>query len=324
MPVEEYFLVKGDKQDLANTQVSAITCARVARKKGIWRYLPDVLAGKIARMLVSCRVDVVICDGLGVMRTLIPVMRRLEGLSLLVVIHGLVKFKSEDLDFLQRYSERIRLVTVSPSLATKVKAEYPSIHKITNAVANTLSPDFQAGLLDRDVARSILNLPESGHLSVVLSRLTDKKDVSLVIQAFAKVASENRFLVIMGEGPQKPALEQLVAGLGIEQHVIWLGWVNSASQYLRAFDLFVSASTAEGFGLSVLEAHAAGLPVVCSRLPAHEDVLEHHAAFFDVGDIEGCAAHLFSVVNAEDVCDLKARYEQFSSGYFRLVSELRP
>jgi glycosyltransferase involved in cell wall biosynthesis len=324
MPVDEYFLVKGEKPELADSHVPTITSVRVARKKGIWRYLPHMLSGKIERLLVSRKVDVVVCDGLGVMRTLIPVMRHLERLSLLVVLHSLVKFKAEDLDFLQHYSDRIRLVAVSPSLARDVKAEYPSIREITSAVANSLSPDFQANLLDRGLARSILNLPKSGHLSVVLSRLTEKKDVSLVIQAFAKVVSENRYLVIMGDGPQRPALTRLVADLGMESHVIWLGWVNSASQYLRAFDLFVSASTAEGFGLSVLEAHAAGLPVVCSRLPAHEDALEHHAAFFDVGNIEGCVEHLSSVVNGDVVCDLKTRYEQFSLGYFGLVSELHP
>ena len=324
MSVEEYFLVKGAKPELADSPLPTITSARVARRKGVWRYLPDMLTGRLERLLTSRGADVVVCDGLGVMRTLVPVMKRLEGLNLLVVIHNLIKFRPEDLVFLQRYSERIRLVMVSPSLAKKIKEEYPSIRKIANAVTNSLSPDFRAKLFDRDLARSILNLPKSGRLSVVLSRLTYKKDVSLVIQAFAKIVSDNHFLVIMGDGPQRPALAQLVADLGMESHVIWLGWVNSASQYLKAFDLFVSASTTEGFGLSVLEAHAAGLPVICSRLPAHEDVLEHHAAFFDVGNIEGCAELLSSVVNGEVVCDLKTRYELFSLGYFRLVSELHP
>ncbi|WP_461482057.1 glycosyltransferase [Porticoccus sp.] len=324
LPVEEFFLVGGGAPAPDGPDLPVITSSRMLRRKGLWRCLPSPLAGKLAHLLTSRQVSAVVCDGLGVMRALLPVLGRHDGLSLVVVVHGLVRFKPQDLDGLKAHGKRIRLVAVSPSLALDITARYPVLQDIVNTVVNTLNPEFGDHLFDREAARSLLGLPVKGHLSVVASRLTEKKDVATVIRAFAKVFDENRYLVIMGDGPEREALEALAETLGVDENVIWLGWIKSASQYLKAFDVLVSASTVEGFGLSVLEAYAAGLPVVCSRIPAHEDALDGQGAFFDVGNVDECARKLATVGYDGSGCDLLARYNQFASGYMRVLSELHP
>ena len=68
-------------------------------------------------------------------------------------------------------------------------------------------------------------------------------------------------LVVVGSGPLEASLRSLAAGLGIEDRTLWLGERDGAS-VLPAFDLFAIASRKEGLPYVLLEALAAGLPVV--------------------------------------------------------------
>ena len=69
-------------------------------------------------------------------------------------------------------------------------------------------------------------------------------------------------LVLIGDGPERPALEKLAAELDILASVTFTGEVPLAKQWLPAFDLFVFTSVDEGMPNVVLEAGAAGLPIV--------------------------------------------------------------
>jgi len=82
-------------------------------------------------------------------------------------------------------------------------------------------------------------------------------------------------LVLIGDGPERPALEKLAAELGILASVTFPGEVPLAKQWLPAFDLFVFTSVDEGMPNAVLEAGAAGLPIVTWELPFYREILEN-------------------------------------------------
>ncbi len=321
VPVIEQFLMC-DAVGSSSNNIHGLATPKVARKKGVWRYLPSPLTKKLVNLVTDSSIDVVICDGPGVMRPFFPVLEQLKDLKLMVVIHGLTRLRDSDIEKLRKYSRRIRLVAVSRQLADQITCQYPQLKDMLRSVSNTLTPEFDRKLYTRDEARKLLGLPECGYISVVASRLTRKKNAEFAIRAFAKSADEGHYLAVMGDGPEREQLRQLVASLKIERNVFWLGWVSSGHQYLKAFDLFISASLEEGFGLSLLEAHAAGLPVVCSRIPAHEEILGGEAYFFHVDDYDNCAELIARRPPPIGRCDLKARHDDFVRGYLEIYSEL--
>jgi glycosyltransferase involved in cell wall biosynthesis len=82
-------------------------------------------------------------------------------------------------------------------------------------------------------------------------------------------------LVIVGVGPLEAELKKMTLGLGIENRVRWLGKRSDVPAVMKSFDVFALTSIYEGFGLVLLEAMAAGIPVVASRVSAIPEVLDN-------------------------------------------------
>lgn len=97
-----------------------------------------------------------------------------------------------------------------------------------------------------------------------IGRLVEYKNFKYLIEAFSRVQkkNENVRLVILGEGPERKNLEKLIYDLKIENKVCLPGFLENSHQYLKIADIFVSTSLYEGFGNVIIEAMAAGLPVI--------------------------------------------------------------
>lgn len=88
------------------------------------------------------------------------------------------------------------------------------------------------------------------------------------------LANAAEFVVcVVGEGPEEQALRRLVTSLGLDERVVWAGARSDAPRLVSAFDVAVTASTWEGLPLSVLEAMAAGVPVVASAVGGIPELL---------------------------------------------------
>jgi glycosyltransferase involved in cell wall biosynthesis len=110
---------------------------------------------------------------------------------------------------------------------------------------------------------------------VHLGRLRRYKSVEVVLRAMPRI--RERFpaarLVIIGEGPHRPALERAAARLGLEESVEFHGFMEHGDliRFLNRSHLLVNPSPKEGWGLTVVEANACGLPVVASDRPGLRD-----------------------------------------------------
>ncbi len=123
---------------------------------------------------------------------------------------------------------------------------------------------------------------------VYLGRLGPEKNLTFLLRAFAAVAEvypEARLLFI-GQGPERDNLESQVHYMGLQERVAFAGLVpyDEVPAYLKACDVFTTASLTEVHPLSVIEAHAAGLPVVAVRAPGVEDVVLHDETGFLVDE----------------------------------------
>jgi glycosyltransferase involved in cell wall biosynthesis len=141
-----------------------------------------------------------------------------------------------------------------------------------------------------------------------LVRLSPEKDVETMIRgfdAYNSTVSPKSQLEIYGSGSEKKKLLQLINDLGLNKQVFLKGRTNRVAEILRDFDCFILTSRFEGFGMVLLEAMAADLPIVCSRIPAALEVLgEDGAAIYFA---PGSPADLSVALQNAEKLDLKTR-----------------
>ncbi len=111
---------------------------------------------------------------------------------------------------------------------------------------------------------------------LMVARLDSIKDQATLLRAFAAGRQPGWQLQLAGEGPDRPRLEALARELGEDPAVVFLGLRSDIPELLGKADLFAFSTTrAEGFGIVLIEAMAAGLPVIASDVPACREVLQH-------------------------------------------------
>jgi glycosyltransferase involved in cell wall biosynthesis len=101
---------------------------------------------------------------------------------------------------------------------------------------------------------------------VAVGRLQRPKDFVTLVRALQGVPAGTFEMVLVGEGPDRRRVEQEIVGLGLADRVHLYGECHDVRDLLAGSDVFVLSSNSEGMPLSVLEAMAAGLPVVASRV----------------------------------------------------------
>jgi glycosyltransferase involved in cell wall biosynthesis len=108
---------------------------------------------------------------------------------------------------------------------------------------------------------------------VTVGRLQAPKDAITLVRALATLRGRPFEAVLVGDGPDRPAVEEEVRRLGLESAVELLGERDDVPELLGTGDIFVLSSHSEGLPLSILEAMAAGLPVVASNVGGVSEVV---------------------------------------------------
>ncbi len=122
--------------------------------------------------------------------------------------------------------------------------------------------------------RGELGLPEEGLVLGGLGALTGQKGFDLLLEAFAAAGLDGASLVVGGEGEDRKALEEQARGLGLDGRFFLPGFMRDVASYLAALDVFVLSSRSEGHPMVLLEAMAAGRPVVAVDIPGVRETVE--------------------------------------------------
>jgi len=150
-----------------------------------------------------------------------------------------------------------------------------------------------------------------------MSNFRPVKRAELVVRLFAAAAADvPARLVLIGDGPDIPRAHEAAGRLGVSDRVVFLGKQEQVAELLTWSDVFVLPSLQESFGLAALEAMAARVPVVATRVGGLPEVVgEGESGFlFDVDDFDGMAAGLARLVRDVDLrtdCGTKARERAF-------------
>lgn len=126
---------------------------------------------------------------------------------------------------------------------------------------------------ERRALRARLGLPEDRVLCAFVGRLTPQKDPDFLLEAWAMGRIPKAHLVLVGDGPLRSRLEARVASGPHAGQVSFAGATADVSQYLRAADLLVLPSRAEGMSNALLEAMACGVPVVATDVNGNREVV---------------------------------------------------
>lgn len=223
----------------------------------------------------------------------VAVVTTLHGTDITLVgqdpsFHAITKFSIEKSDRITAVSEFLRAETFNAFHCTGCRV---------NVIPNFIDPV----VYDRDLYRASDILPFAGNRKVLMhiSNFRAVKRVRDVVRIFAKVqATVPSVLVMVGDGPERPAAEDEARALGVANSVYFLGKIETVAPLLANADVFLLPTSSESFGLSALEAMASGVPVVGSDSGGLPEVVTNGVTglLYPVGDVDSMAAGVLSII----------------------------
>lgn len=197
-------------------------------------------------------------------------------------------------------------IAVSKKFAQHLSKQYNEKFYYIPNVVNTNY--FQPIKVTEEIHSSNFNVDDAIFVSV--GNLTENKNHKLAIKALKNLVTrfKNIKLFIAGEGPERQSLERLISELGLCNHVFLLGKLprNEVRELLWKSDFFVLPSKSETFGVVLIEAMAAGLPILSLQNGGSESIVNSSVGFIAKDDREftdNMAKLFVTPFNKEDIIE---------------------
>lgn len=240
-------------------------------------------ARDLARILSSTQYDLIHCNTpvAGVLTRLVGQRARAAGARMVYTAHGFHFYRGAPLrNWLVYYPLEWGLAWLTDVLVTintEDHARAKQFHARQVVYVPGVGVDvskFAAPTKDAAAVRRELGLPSDAFVVLSVGELNDNKNHRTVIRAIARLNDASVHYLICGNGPRLAQLELLARELGVDDRTHFLGYRRDIPNILAAADVFCLPSFREGLPLSVMEAMAAGKPVVCSRIRGTLDLVE--------------------------------------------------
>jgi glycosyltransferase involved in cell wall biosynthesis len=194
--------------------------------------------------------------------------------------------------FSKFWKENVQLIGVSQPVCQALLEQKPHLQGRVHLLHHALE---DATLHDTVSARQKGGIPLGPYCYGTVGRLVRKKDHRVLIEAFASVQNDS-VLAFVGDGELMKELKVLARNHGVQDRVVFCGQKNEARRLMKAFDAFVLPSTSkEAFGLVLLEAMAAQVPIICSDAPGPASVIGDAGLLFECGNARDLVRQLKAV-----------------------------
>lgn len=233
-----------------------------------------------------------------------------------------------------------RLVAVGESVRRALIANEGMPAERVEVIYNGIDlSGFTADAPGRSAARAALGLGDGDLVLIQVARLDPLKDHATAIRTIDRVARQRpeARLVLVGDGSEEGMIRALVRERGLEGHVRLLGLRTDVARLLPAADLFLLTSLTEGIPVTLIEAMAAGLPVVGTRVGGMGEVVEEGATGLlapsgDDAALAACVLRLADDAGARGRMGRLGRAraqrlfaeERMHAAYIRLLREMLP
>jgi len=205
---------------------------------------------------------------------------------------------------IQRLSTIDRFISINPNVGPELeRIGVPADRVVT--IPNGVDTDFfSSDDRGRSALRLKLKLPDE-QLVLFVGRIVPEKQFHYLIDIWPELlkSSSRAHLVVIGKADSTSgyarAQQEKIVRLGLGRHITFVGTVVSTRDYLACADVFVLPSRSEGLSNALLEAAASGLPIVASRIPGNELIIENQkrGLLFPPDDPAALRTALASVLN---------------------------
>jgi glycosyltransferase involved in cell wall biosynthesis len=172
-----------------------------------------------------------------------------------------------------------RIITISPLQRRDIVDRFriaPTQRTVVVPLGLNLAPLLESGVQVQTL-RPALGIPSSDFVVGFIGRFVPVKALDALVDAFA--AAHRRvggmWLVLAGDGPCRAALESAVREAGVTEQVRFLSWVDDLPRFYASLDVCALSSLNEGTPVAIIEAMAAGKPVVATRVGGVPDLIEN-------------------------------------------------
>lgn len=234
--------------------------------------------------------------------------RKRNGLKVFYTAHGFHFYKGAPLKNWMLYYPIEKLCSrFTDKLITINREDYALAQKKFKAKKVCYVPGvgidlsrFQNIQVDRNAKRQEIGVPKNCFLLLSVGELNDNKNHQIIIRAMAQLNDLNIHYAIAGTGNQKEPLLRLAKELGFPAQIHFLGYRTDAALLYRTADLYVLPSVREGLNVSIMEAMASGLSIVCSRIRGNSDLIDKDGgALFDPRSVTECREAIKTVIDAD-------------------------
>lgn len=236
---------------------------------------------------------------------------RKYGTKVIYTAHGFHFFKGAPLkNWLMYYPVEKICAKYTDVLITINQEDYAFAQKVMRAKQICYVPGVGIDLekisgiqCNRDDVRDMIGVPKECVLLLSIGELNRNKNHQIVLRALANIKNDNVHYAIAGVGNQQDMLLELSKTLGVENRFHLLGYRTDALKLYRGADIFVFPSFREGLSVSLMEAMACGLPVVCSEIRGNVDLIKKDVGgyYFKPDDVRTLEKSLGKIIESPNL-----------------------
>lgn len=234
--------------------------------------------------------------------------RRMRRLPTITTLHGWTAKRPWSKMGLYRLLDQLLLPRLDAVVTVNEQLKYQpavarlgrKVHAIPNGIAPVEANSRSTTHGDDPLVKKIVALrARYPTLLSVVGRLSPEKNVGCLIEAVHALSGSRPDvgLVVLGAGPELSTIEERIARLGLADRVLLGGYVANARQYLDLIDVLVIPSLTEGLPMILLEAMAARLPVISTRVGDIPATLDGLGRLVEPGDCRALADTIGSTLD---------------------------